>query len=306
MAYHKEVYWDHCSFSCHDFKNCLDLFDFHLFPDDLNLFFAHKNLKYLEQLVNVHLGNIHTWLCANKLSLNIKKTNYVIFHPLQKKLVNNPKLFRNQMALKKEKCVKYIGIYVDSHLNWKIHVHNISKKIKRSIRILSKVRYYVTLKILLQLCYSLKYPFLTYGALLWGNTYTSTLNPLILLQKRVVRIICFAKFDDHSSPLFKSLNLLKFENFIYVTNSLFMYDYYRNVLPHAFTDFFVQVKRKHNYNTRLASKNTYYIATVRTNHGKFSLQFQGPKVWDEINDDLKILSKGAFKGQHSSSFIEKY
>ena len=58
-----------------------------------------------------------------------------------------------------------------------------------------------------------------------------------------------------------------------------MYDYYRNVLLDAFTDFFVQVKRKHNYNTRLASKNTYYIPTVRTNYAKFSLQLQGPKVW---------------------------
>ena len=63
-----------------DFKNCSDLFDFPLFADNSNLFFAHKNLKYLEQLVNVHLSNIHIWLCANKLSLNIKKTNYVIFH----------------------------------------------------------------------------------------------------------------------------------------------------------------------------------------------------------------------------------
>ena len=210
------------------------------------------------------------------------------------------------MALKQEKCVKYLGIYVDSHLNWKIHVYNISKKIKRSIGILLKVRYYVTPKILLQLYYSLIYPFLTYGVLLWGNTYTSTLNPLILLQKRVVRIICFAKFDDHSSPLFKNLNLLKLENLIYTTNSLFMYDYYRNVLPDAFNDFFVQIKRKHNYDTRLASKNTYYIPTVRTNYGKFSLRFQGPKVWNEINDNLKILSKGAFKRQLSSSFIEKY
>ena len=159
-----------------DFKNCSDLFDFHSFADDSNLFFAHKNLKYLEQLVNLHLSNIHTWLCANKLSLNIKKTNYVIFYPSQKKLVYNPKLFLNQMALKQEKCVKYLSIYVDSHLNWKIHVNNISEKIKRSIGILLKVRYYVTPKILLQLYYSLTYPFLTYGVLLWGNTYTSTLN----------------------------------------------------------------------------------------------------------------------------------
>ena len=113
-----------------DFKNCRDLFDFHLFADDSNLFYADKNLKYLEQLVNVHSSNIHTWLRANRLSLNIKKTNYVIFHPPQKKLVYNPKLFLNQMVLKQEKYVKYLGIYVDSHLNWKIHVYNISKKLR--------------------------------------------------------------------------------------------------------------------------------------------------------------------------------
>ena len=161
-----------------------------------------------------------------------------------------------------EKYVKYLGIYIDSHLNWKIHVHNISKKVKRSIGILSKVQYYVILEILLQLYYSLIYPFLTYDVLLWSNTYTSTLNALILLQKRVVWIISFAKFDDHSSPLFKNLDLLKLENLIYIANSLFMYDYHRNALPDVFTDFFVQVKRKHNYNTRLASKNSYYIPTV--------------------------------------------
>ena len=164
-----------------DFKNSSDLFDFHLFSDDSNLFFAHENLKHLEELVNVHLDNIHIWLCANKLSLSIKKTNYVIFHPPQKKLVYNPNLFLNKVVLMQEKYVKYLGIYIDSHLNGKTHVHNVSEKVKRSIGILSKVRYYVTLEILLQLHYSLIYPFLTYGVLLWGNTYTSTLNPLILL-----------------------------------------------------------------------------------------------------------------------------
>ena len=82
--------------------------------------------------------------------------------------------------------------------------------------------------------------------------YFYSKSPLILLQKRVVQIISFAKFDDHSSPLFKNFNLLKLENLIYITNSLFMYDYHCNALPDVFTDFFVQVKRKHDYNTRLA------------------------------------------------------
>ena len=67
-----------------DFSKCSEILDFHLFADDANLFYKHKNLKVLESKVNNELVNIHTWLSANKLSLNIDKSNFIIFHPPQK------------------------------------------------------------------------------------------------------------------------------------------------------------------------------------------------------------------------------
>ena len=70
-------------------------------------------------------------------------------------------------------CIRYLGILIDSHLNWKHHVDCIVKKI-RSTGILSKLRYYVGLDILLSLYYALIYPFLTYGIIIWGNTYKTT------------------------------------------------------------------------------------------------------------------------------------
>ena len=122
-----------------DFNNCSDLFDFHLFADDSNLFFSHSDLTILEELVNTQLSNVYKWLCANKLSLNRDKTNFVIFHPIQKKIRYIPKLVINQVPIKFENFIKYLGIYIDSHLNWKTHVYNTSKKIKRSIGMLSKI-----------------------------------------------------------------------------------------------------------------------------------------------------------------------
>ena len=85
-----------------------------------------------------------------------------------------PKLDVNNMLLKQEDSIKYLGIYVDSHLNWKSQVLYIIKKIKRNIGIICKIRY-VTHPILIQLCYSLIYPFLAYGIIIWGNTYMTTL-----------------------------------------------------------------------------------------------------------------------------------
>ena len=57
---------------------------FYLFADDTNLLYADKNLKSLESMVNDELCKLYDWLIANKLSLNIKKSNYVIFRPRQK------------------------------------------------------------------------------------------------------------------------------------------------------------------------------------------------------------------------------
>ena len=95
----------------------------------------------------------------------------------------------------------------DSNLNWKVHIHELSKKISRGNGVLSKIRYYVNNSILQQLYYSLIYPFLTYGLSVWGNTYNTTLRPLLMLQKRAIRIITFSKPDEDSEQLFKALEI---------------------------------------------------------------------------------------------------
>ena len=69
-----------------DFHCCSDIFEFHLFADDANLFYKSKTFSLLESNINAELNNSHIWLCANKLSLNVEKSNFVIFHAPQKKL----------------------------------------------------------------------------------------------------------------------------------------------------------------------------------------------------------------------------
>ena len=63
-----------------------DMLIFYLFADDTNLLYADRNLKSLETIVKCELTKVVVWLIANKLSLNIKKTNYIIFHPCQKRI----------------------------------------------------------------------------------------------------------------------------------------------------------------------------------------------------------------------------
>ena len=232
-----------------DFHLCSDIFDFHLFADYANLFYGHKNLSTMQSIINTELTNVHNWLCVNRLSLNIEKSNFVIFHPPQKTISYNLELIINDKHLNQENCIKYLGIFIDSNLNWKSQIKSIIKKIKRSIGVLSKIRYYVDTAILISLYYALIYPFLIYGIIAWGNTYPTTLQPLYVSQKKVMRIITFSKFDEHSSPIIKSLNIIKLFDLVTLSIAIFMFKFKKKLLPSIFNTLFITVNEVHNYNT---------------------------------------------------------
>ena len=235
-----------------DFNRCSAILDFHLFADDSNLFYKHKNIILLQAHLNKELENIYYWLCANRLSLNVDKSNFVIFHAPQKKITNEIKLYINDKELKRSFCIKYLGILIDSHLNWKDNIDYISRKIKRTIGIIYKLRYYVNIKTLLNVYNALIHPFLIYGILAWGNTYPTTLKPLIILQKKATRVLTFSNFDAHSSPLFKELKIIKFLDLVSLHITIFMHKFHNNNLPVAFNNYFTPVNQTHDYNTRLA------------------------------------------------------
>ena len=105
--------------------------------------------------------------------------------------------------------VKYLGVLIDSNLSWKSHIHELSKKIAKTVGILSKLRYYASTDILISVYYALIRSFLIYGIEVRSQTYPH-LKPISTLQKKAIRIITFSETHPRSEPLFKSLNIVKF------------------------------------------------------------------------------------------------
>ena len=93
----------------------------HLFADDSNLF-------TLTKVLNQELIKVNNWLSVNKLSLNIEKSNFVIFHPHQKIAYYHLNITINRRKIQQVKDTKYLGVRLDSNLNWKSHAQEISKK----------------------------------------------------------------------------------------------------------------------------------------------------------------------------------
>ena len=116
--------------------------------------YANKTLKPLETVLNDELLKIVDWLTANKLSPNVKKANYIIFHPYPKRLNYdvNIKILDTRVNkyfnLEHKEYVKYLGVMIDNHLSWKHHVSYIALKISRNIGILSKLRHFAPPKTL--------------------------------------------------------------------------------------------------------------------------------------------------------------
>ena len=182
-------------------------------------------------------------MSANKFCLNIDKSNFVIFHPPQRKLPFHVTLSLSDINLNHEYSIKYLVIIIDSNLSWKSQVNYTAIKMKRNIGILSELRYYVKIDILVKLYYALIYPFLTYGLISWGNTYSSTTQPLFILQKRAMRVMTFSKFHEHSSPIFKHLKIVKLPDLVFLNIAVLMYKFHNRCLPSVFDTFFTQANK---------------------------------------------------------------
>ena len=88
---------------------------FILFADDTNIFYQHENIKVMTETLNNELNKVNLWLQANKLSLNIKKTNIIIFKTKRKK-TGNIIVKINDTEIKHVESTKFLEIYIDSNL----------------------------------------------------------------------------------------------------------------------------------------------------------------------------------------------
>ena len=114
-----------------DLNQALKFCKVHHFADDTNLIHFSKSVNRLNKHVNLDFKNLTYWLNANKISLNVKKTELVIFKHQRKKLDSPIKIKLSRKRLYPSKSVKYLVIKIDENLNWKQHIHDIAIKLNR-------------------------------------------------------------------------------------------------------------------------------------------------------------------------------
>jgi len=185
-----------------------------MYADDTSVLLSGKDLHDLTQLLNKELDLLSTWLKANKLSLNVEKTFYVVFHRAKLKAGSNITLSMNDTILNKTSSIKYLGIIIDHKLKWNEHIAYVKNKIAKGVGIMYRARSLLDKRRLVDLYYSFVYPYLIYCVEVWGCANQTHLTPLVLMQKKIVRIITFSTYLAHTQPLFHSLSILPLDKLI--------------------------------------------------------------------------------------------
>ena len=257
-----------------------------LFADDTNIFYHGSNAYELQDIICSDLLCYHDWFCANKLSLNAAKTNYIVFGTLSKNWNVTIKL--NDKIVHKVTSTKFLGVTIDSNLSWSDHIHSICNKISRSVGILSKLKYYIPGNILRCLYQTLILPHLSYCCSVWSSATKTTLNKLIVLQKKAIRHITNAHYRESTSKLFLSLNLLKLPDLIQINLATIIYRATHNNLPFPLVNLFKTNNDFHPYNTR--HSNNIHCPPCRTNLIRFNTCNRAIDSWNSIPFDIQTCN----------------
>ena len=279
-------------------SNILDMI---LFADDTNIFYSHKDPNFLNTVVNTELDKLSSWFQANRLSINVKKSNFVIFKSAQNRQNLDFSFFIDNNQIDRVEEVVFLGVILDQSLNWKSHIHNVARKISKSLGIIYKASFCLNEASLRTLYFSLVYPYLCYCVGVWGSTYPSNLKRVVTVQKRAIRIISKSKFDAHTDPLFKELKMLKLDSIIKFHICKLMFLYKHGLLPESFDNMFPLNNEIHSYNTK--SRSCFSLPYCRTNIGKFSIRFQGPKLFNSVNEDIRNSSSVSLFSSRLKSFL---
>ena len=222
------------------------------FADDTTLFTSHKSKCYLEYSVTTDLERLHDWFKGNKLTLNINKSVMLVFRGNSQTHLNKIKIGSYEITI--EKVTKFLGVWIDSELNWNEHISRLILKLKSRLGLLRCSKNFLNPQCMKVLYYAQVHSNLSYCLSMWGNMINKAqLDKISKIQNQ-----CMATIDKNLSvnDTYKNYRLLKFEDMItHETNKLW-HKQHLNLLPvpltrNMQTDFMgLDLSKSHGYNTR--------------------------------------------------------
>ena len=277
-----------------DLPNCTEL-PVHSYADDSTFVASAKTSTELEEKINQQLPLITEWFHSNRLCINFKKSNYMVFMP---KLTVSPRLdiniqdngqllSLNQIPSSKgENSIKLLGFHIDEKLSLKYHIGNLCKSLNKSIFFLSRVKRILPLYCKKQLYFAHIHSHLMYCLPLLSMAYKTDINKLEKLQRKALRITYNFDYRAETLPLYHDIETLSVTELIEKNILKFMQNVYSYRLPKEFGETW-SVDIKDIYSFRYAKR--FYLPLVKSIRLSYLPLFKFAEIFNNFPKEFKWL-----------------
>jgi hypothetical protein len=276
-----------------------------LFADDTTLLLSHNDIDVLKIMVNTEFRKIYDYFRLNKLALHPNKTKFFIFSNSNEVKTMDFSIFINNNNANENNplyifpilrvnpsdpipTIKFLGVSLDSSLNFQYHIKNISAKLSKALYILRSVKNMLTADSLKTIYYSLFHCHLIYCLPIWSCTSQSNLKCLITQQKSAVRLISQANYNAHSEPLFKKQKILPLEKLVLFFNLQIIHKFKFGYLPVSFSNVWCtnEDRRNEEYEITLRNQSQLNIPFARLSSSLRQPLINLPKTWENFQNEI--------------------
>ena len=244
-----------------DLNHVVDYCSIILFADDTTMLQGHRNMKYLKWMIEEDLRHMADWFKANLLTINVSKTECILFPWSNQKAQTKFELDFNGTTIHTSDYVKFLGLWIDYLLNWKTHVSNLIMKIKQNTHLLKTGNKFLTKSSKKLVYYAHIYSHICYGLVIWGNMLDQT--TMNKIQKCMDTCFNLVTHMIPSKANYKKEQMLNLADLLHLENVKLGYKMEHNLLPqklHQMMNLDSKLKsltKTHHYDTR--TKNLPYL-----------------------------------------------
>ena len=281
-----------------DLPNCLNTSTPCLFADDTNVTLCGSSINDVVSQANTELAEINKWLTANKLYLNVAKTEFMLIGSRQRLMSNldeQPVLKIGDKPLKKVSQTKTVGVIVDEHLRWEDHINYMTKIIVPGLGAIKRIRPFVSQNTLIKFYDSLVQTHFDYCYEVWDTCGIVLSDKLQKFQNRAARLILSTDYKTSSKLVLDILDWGRLDERRAKRKVALMHKTQNGCAPTSLTELFHTVGNSVQYNLR-GSTSKLCLPQPKTEFLKKSFSYNGAKLWNELPTKVREMkSLVAFK-----------
>jgi Reverse transcriptase (RNA-dependent DNA polymerase) len=272
-----------------------------LYADDICLSYTNTSLNTLSNDMQHDLNLLTNWFNYNQLTINAKKTKFMVLSPSHPPTLINPPNVSNTL-IEQVKSFKYLGLIIDEQLKWQNHINHVINKIAPITGILWRTRHCTTLSVRRNIYYALIHSHLNYLIAVWGNAYKSHLLPLKTIQNKAIKIIYNFEWRKHTVDIYAQTGILNLSNLKIKNQSIILHQHEHNLIKTNITT--RKINQTHSHNLRNASH--YVIDPFRTHVGKSEPLRNAAITYNNLPQSLKsIVNLNTFKSHLKLHLIKQ-